>query len=84
MKPRDTLPKPDCEYGYTDTQLDDILGDRRPEFNRWMRGQTVAVCDGRRWIPETRVYVASGCGPHGAATYGSDLRRFLAGGPVLD
>ena len=78
------LPPPDCELGYTDGQLHAILGDRLPAFRRWMRGQTVALCDGRRYDHDKCEYEPTGCGPHGPATYGHDLRRFLVGGPILD
>jgi len=78
------LPKPECSLGYTDFQLDEILGDRRREFSRWMRGQTVAVCDGREYDHANKVYVETGCGPHGVATYAWDLERFLDGRPIID
>ena len=79
------LPKPDCALGYTDAQLDEILGDRRAEFDHWMRGQTIALCEGRLYDHDTREYYES-CGgvAHGAATYPWDVESFLAGLPVID
>ena len=43
------LPAPACPYGYTTTQLRNILGDRFDAFNQWMRGQTVMLCQGMSW-----------------------------------
>lgn len=39
-----------CPQGVTQDELDAILGDRRQEFDRWMRGQTMSVCDGRTYV----------------------------------
>lgn len=73
-----------CRYGFTENDLDQLLGARRPEFDRWMRGQTQAICDGRTFDYGANSYVPSGCGPHGVISYGSDVRRFLSGGPIVD
>ena len=74
-----TLPEPECPYGYTYGQLEDILCSRIDEFGHWMRGQTMMLCDGRRWNPETEQY-ETGCDkPHGVVVYQYDLERFLAG-----
>lgn len=78
------LPKPKCQYGYTTGQISKIMGDRLEEFNKWMRGQTQAVCDGRAYDFEAQKYRMSGCGPHHTITYETDVRQFLSGGPVLD
>lgn len=79
------LPKPECEGGYTEQQIFDILGDRELAFRRWMRGQTMMLCDGRRWDPKGQEYVPSDCGTaHGPVVYRWDLERFLAGKPVID
>ena len=78
------LPKPDCELGYTDKQVDTIMGLRMAEFQRWMAGQTMAICDGRRFSYAENRYEATGCGPHGYITYPWDLQRFLDGKPIID
>lgn len=80
------LPEPECPLGYPDSQLDAIFGDQRPAFNRWMNGQTVAGCEGRRWDENKREYVADECAehPHGIVTYSHDVRRFLSGSMVWD
>lgn len=78
------LPTPECKYGYPAIQLEKILGDRMPDFFRWMRGQTFALCDGREYDYGAREYKPTGCGPHGAVYYSSDVRQFLAGGHPLD
>lgn len=76
--------KPECQLGYTETQLDRILGDRRREFNAWMRGQTIAMCDGKKYNHEEKRYEDTGCGPHGLVVYSWDLQRFIFGLPVVD
>jgi hypothetical protein len=79
------IPAPDCVLGYPEYQLEEILGDRIEEFGRWMRGQTFSGCDARSYNHETKEYEPSGCDiPHGFVYYQSDVRRFLAGLPVID
>ncbi|WP_431728608.1 hypothetical protein [Verrucosispora sp. TAA-831] len=78
------LPEPDCRYGYTAAQLEAVLGDQVDAFGRWIDGQTMSICDGAVYDPESRVNVPTGCGPHGVVAYGHDLRRFLAGRRPLD
>ena len=74
----------ECELGYPEEQLARILGNRLREFHGWMFGQTMAICDGRRYDPGTDAYEPSGCGPHGFIVYPWDLGRFLDGLPVID
>jgi hypothetical protein len=71
------LPEPECKMGYTQHQLKQILGDRLADFDNWMRGQTVALCNGRVYDHDEREYKPSDCGPHGWITYAHDLRRYL-------
>lgn len=78
------LPEPECELGYTDSQLKTILGSRYKEFMSWMSGQTVAICDGRVFNYEANRMQDSGCGPHGVVVYYWDLKRYLDGLPVVD
>ena len=66
------IPKPACRYGYTEEQVEEIVGDRLEEFHVWFRGQTGAICDGGK-------FYNTGCGPHGAVVYAHDLERFLSG-----
>jgi hypothetical protein len=79
------LPDPECEAGYTVPQLHEILGDRFEAFEHWMRGQTMAICEGRRFVHETRTYREC-CGgqAHGVVVYPWDLKRFLEGKPIID
>lgn len=77
------LPRPECEGGYTAEQVRSIMGDLHDEFQRWMSGQTVMLCEGRRYNHETRAYEPS-CGPHGVVTYRWGVGRFLLGLPVID
>lgn len=81
---KNKLPKPACELGYTEDQIEEILGDRIKAFNKWMYGQTQALCDGRSYNYEKKEYAPTGCGPHGATVYSWDLQDFLAGRPVTD
>lgn len=79
------LPEPQCRNGYTNDQLKAILGDRYTEFNDWMVGQTVRLCDGLRWNEALDVHEPNGCDePHGFVAYRWDLERFLAGLPIID
>lgn len=79
-----SLPTPACRLGYTYSQLETILGERTDVFGRWMRGQTMDICDGRHYNHILDTYEASGCGPHGVVVYPCDLQRFLAGQPITD
>lgn len=78
------IEEPDCQIGYTWEQAKRIVGGRLDEFQQWMAGQTVALCDGRRYDHDKREHEPTGCGPHGMAVYPWDLKRFLRGGPILD
>lgn len=73
-----TLPEPECEGGYTQRQVEEIMDDRYDEFRAWMWGQTMMLCEGRAYNHEAREYYET-CGgvAHGAITYEYDLKRFL-------
>ena len=66
------LPAPNCTWGYTGDQIEEIFGpegsQRRDAFSRWMSGQTRTLCEGR--TPE--------CGgvAHGGITYTWDVERY--------
>lgn len=76
--------RPACRLGYPRDQVEQLLAERVDAFDHWMRGRTIAICDGREYDHETKRYNATDCGPHGAVVYGWDLDRFLMGGPILD
>lgn len=78
------LEDPECELGYTEEQLERILGDRYQEFNFWMSGQTMSICDGRAYNYNLKKYEPTGCGPHGVVVYSWDLDRFLNNLPIID
>ena len=80
------LPKPDCELGYTQSQVVDIMGDRLSDFHLWMHGATMAICAGLRYNHELKAYMEDVCHdhPHGAITYETDVRQFLQGLPNTD
>lgn len=73
------LPPPDCPLGYPRHQVENLVDDLAA-FGRWMRGQTVMLCEGRRYDYETREWVPDACAgiPHGTVVYGTDIRRYLA------
>lgn len=82
------LPKPECEGGYPYAQTTKILqehGRTRVEFDYWMRGQTIGVCEGRKYNHDTKEYEVS-CGgvAHGGIVYRWDMERFLARKPIID
>lgn len=85
---RDPLPKPVCPYGYTARQLNDLLGDARAnEFWRWMRGQTLMLCEGWSYDHDRRENVPDACNghPHGVIIYPWDFQRWVdwqQGGPT--
>lgn len=76
--------RPECRYGYTVPQIEEIMGPRLREFQGYMIGQTMTICDGLSYDHEKKDYVESGCGPHGTAVYPWDVERFLQGFPVID
>jgi hypothetical protein len=78
------LPEPICKYGYPTSQVDRIMGSRMKEFNNWMAGQTITMCDGREYDHAKKEYIESGCGPHGFVIYSWDVQRFLEGKPIID
>lgn len=43
------LPEPSCPSGYTAEDLEAILGPRIEAFWHWMRGQTMMVCEGKKY-----------------------------------
>ena len=81
-----TLPAPSCPVGYTAEDLKKILGDDMEKFQNWMVGQTISLCEGRKFNYDTHEYVPTECSahPHGAVVYPWDLRQFLAHKPPLD
>lgn len=79
------LSEPECHGGFTLRQLNEILGQRRAAFERWMYGQTRMICEARLYDHATKSYKPSGCDhAHGVVTYVHDVERFLAGLPVID
>ena len=75
-----SLPEPACEGGYTADQVEEIMGAALPVFNRWMRGQTIMLCEGWSYNHETKHYdEACGGVAHGPVVYPWDLKRFLDG-----
>ncbi len=74
-----TVPAPTCPHGYTEVDLAGILGERLDHFNQWMSGQTMSVCDGKRYSHEDRAYYPTECAddPHGPVVFPWDLHKYL-------
>lgn len=83
-----TLTDPDCELGYSTDFLSSIFplpdGRSLDDLMDWMRGQTMAVCDGQKYNHEEKKYEPTNCGPHGAVIYRWDLERFINRQPIID
>lgn len=75
-----------CDLGLTVDELQARLGGQYDAFMRWMRGQTMSICDGRRYDHEARRYFPTRCAPggHGVVVYSHDVERFERGLPVID
>jgi hypothetical protein len=88
--------EPVCHLGYPWTQLEGMLGERVQFLHLWMRGQTMAICDGspeRKWVDDDTVpggmrLVEVGpplCSEaHGPVVYAWDYERWERGGAVID
>lgn len=44
MKPHGELEAEACTLGATSAELHALLGDRLPEFEKWIYGQTLGMC----------------------------------------
>ncbi len=80
------LPDPECEGGYPWSQIDAIFDvDTVKRLEKFMAGQTMMICEGRRYNHETGGY-REACGgvPHGGVVYSWDLQRFVEGRKVID
>lgn len=80
MSAAHVVPESPCHLGYPRDAVEQIFAENVARFDEWMRGQTVAICDGRRFDHEAAEYEPTNCGPHGVVVYEWDLRRYLAGG----
>lgn len=80
------LPEPECEGGYPWTQLQQLFDEQqRNRLHQWMNGQTMMLCEGRRYNHATMEYEESCNGvAHGGVVYAHDLERFLRAGPIID
>jgi len=79
------MPKPECESGYPISQLEQVFdAQQMARFMVWMDGQTMSICEGRRYSYEHKKYFATNCGPHGTVAYVHDVERFLRAGQVID
>lgn len=73
--------EPLCKYGYTNSQIEEIMGDDLDNFIEWMYGQTMMICEGRAYNHETKEYEEA-CGgvSHGTVFFNWDVQRYLEGG----
>lgn len=72
----------ECELGIPQAGVERILeaqGLDKETFWLWMRGQTTAICDGRRYNHVAKEYETNDCGPHGTVVYSYDVVRYLRG-----
>lgn len=82
-----SMPEPECPLGYPHTQLESWLGtERHAELNKWLSGQTQAICEGRSYNHEKKIYEPNECvdHPHGYVAYRWDVADWWAGKPVQD
>lgn len=78
------FPNPDCDRGYSFDLLKETLGAARfSELMDWMHGQTMMLCDGRRYDHDAREYYETHPA-HGPVVYTWDVERWLKGGQILD
>lgn len=81
---KNPLSEPECSYGYPASQLErELDADTFERLGRWLRGQTMMLCDGARYDHDSGKYVDTGHF-HGAVVYSWDVDRFFAGLPVID
>lgn len=73
-----------CPHGLTRRDVKTVMGARLDEFDKWMNGQTMMICDGRKFNHDTREYEPDCPEPHGVVAYRWDVERFLAGRSVID
>lgn len=81
------LPTPGCRLGFTYQQLKEIFPneDEFYRFGDWMRGQTGAICEGKRYDHDLKVELVACAGvAHGMIVYPWDVRAFINGDPVID
>lgn len=71
------IPTPPCWLGYPRDSVEQILAEDITHFDKWMRGQTVGICDGTRYNHDSQEVESTGCGPHGVVVYAHDLDRYL-------
>jgi len=75
--------QPDCELGYTEEQIEALIWSRgstaHEEFFKWMRGHTMAICDGRRFNHTTTTYEPRCNGvAHGSIIYKTDVNNYFS------
>lgn len=81
------LGEPECPLGYPVTQLENTLGMQEMyALHWWMRGQTAAICEGRRYSHADKRYEPDACAghPHGVVYYRWDVERWARMDPVID
>lgn len=77
---KETFPKPECPFGYPWYQLEEIFDEETFErFSKWMNGQTMSICEGRKFNHETMEHEPDACAgnAHGGVAYKYDVHRFL-------
>ncbi len=72
-----------CKHGFTREELEDIVPDL-DDFDKWMSGQTMMICDGYRYNYDTREYEPDCEEAHGSIVYVWDVDRYLKGLKPID
>lgn len=79
--------QPSCPWGYTYEDLQRIFTTdvELNRFSKWMHGQTMMLCDGRRYDDQIRLMLPiPGHPAHGTIVYTWDVERYLRGLPIID
>lgn len=81
----DLEPDQPCGLGLPSEHLRQVLSAGQfKSLNAYLVGQTIGICDGRRYNHDTEEYEPTGCGPHGTVVYRRDVQRWIDGLPVDD
>lgn len=81
------LTAPQCTFGYPVSQLEnELTRDEWNDLDRWLDGQTMAICSGQVYNHDKGEYEPSLCAgeAHGTVVYVHDVKRWLAGQPIID
>ena len=88
MRKTKPIPEPSCPHGYTRSDLSEIFPTQEAyqAFEKWMIGQTMMICEGKKFNYELNTYLPDQCWttPHGTVVYPWDVIQYLDGGEPFD